>query len=73
MVTWKFVSEAGIHNLPSDPRSVVRFRHFGCLRVGTSPLVREIKNGLVKGAIGVVTGLRVNWLKFCMIAYMKVA
>jgi len=29
-----------IQNLPSDSQSEVRFRHFGCFRVGTLPMTR---------------------------------
>jgi len=32
-----------IQNLPSDSRSEVRFRHFGCFRVGTSPIQTEME------------------------------
>jgi len=31
-----------IQNLPSYSRSEVRFRHFGCLRVGISPIQSEM-------------------------------
>jgi len=31
-----------IQNLPSDLRSEVRFRHFGCFRVGTLPIQTEM-------------------------------
>jgi len=31
-----------VQNLPSDSRSEVRFCHFGCFRVGTSPIQTEI-------------------------------
>jgi len=34
-----------IQNLPSDSRSEVRFRHFGCFRVGNSPIQTEVGSG----------------------------
>jgi len=48
-----------IQNLPSDSQSEVRFRHFGCFRVGT--LFHSDRNGpvglvnVVNGSVGTVT------------------
>jgi len=33
-----------IQDLSSDLRAKVRFRHFGCFRVGTSPIVTNMDN-----------------------------